>query len=154
MSAKKQIPAAKFRLFLVDDDKHVRRGIRRLVDLEPDLTVCGEAEDAPTALKRILAEKPDLAIVDLELELGDGIDLVGQLHRQCPKVRILVFSLHDDTYDVERAVRAGAHGYLTKDEGTEKLIEAIRRLRVSSFYFSEKMTARMGEALAALRSAR
>jgi len=119
---------SKVRVFLVDDHPIVRRGFQLLLSVEPDLMVCGEADSGPAALSKILALKPDVAIVDLSLKTSSGLDLIRQLHAQCPKVKMLVFTMRGEAIFAERALRAGAHGYITKDEGTEKAVEAIRLL--------------------------
>jgi len=119
---------SKVRVFLVDDHPIVRRGFQLLLSVEPDLTVCGEADSGRAALPKILTLKPDVAIVDLSLKSTSGLDLIRQLHAQCPKLKMLVFTMRGEPIFAERALRAGAHGYITKDEGTEKAVEAIRLL--------------------------
>ena len=119
---------AKTRVFLVDDHPIVRRGFQMLIGLEPDLAVCGEAESAPAALQKILALKPDVAIVDLSLQSSSGLELIKQLHKQVPRLKILAFTMWSQGFYAERALRAGANGYISKDEGTEKAIEGIRLL--------------------------
>jgi DNA-binding NarL/FixJ family response regulator len=119
---------SKIRVFLVDDHPIVRRGFQLLLSLEPDMMVCGEAESGPEALQRIMALKPDAAIVDLSLKSSSGLDLIKQLHAQCPKLKMLVFTMRAENIYAERALRAGAHGYITKEDGTEKAVEGIRLL--------------------------
>jgi DNA-binding NarL/FixJ family response regulator len=143
MTASKPIGAPKVRIFLVDDHPIVRRGFQLMINLERDLQVCGEADSGPTALERIAALQPDVAIVDLTLKSSSGLDLIKQLRVQHPKLKILVFSMHDETFYAERVLRSGAHGYLTKEEGTEKAIEAVRWILQGKKYFSQNVTAKI-----------
>ena len=133
----------KYRVFLVDDHPIVRRGFQLLISLENDLMVCGEADSGPAGLEKILQTRPDVAIVDLTLKTSSGLELIKQLHIHCPKLKVLVFSMRDEGVYAERALRAGAHGYITKEEGTEKAIEAIRVLMAGRRFLSERMSARM-----------
>ena len=126
------------RVFLVDDHPFVRRGLTVLVDFEPDLEVCGEAEDMIQALAGIRDLRPDIAIVDLSLKNGSGLDLISQLRDECPRVRILVVSMHDQAHWIARALRAGAQGYLTKDESPDELINALRETLRGKRYLSAR----------------
>jgi DNA-binding NarL/FixJ family response regulator len=128
MNMKKATNSRKARIIIVDDHPIVRRGFQLLVGLEPDLTICGEADNAPAALEQVLKLQPDLAVVDLALKNSSGLELVKELRTQCPQVKVLVFTMHDEPLYAERVLKAGAHGYVTKEEGTEKAIEAIRNL--------------------------
>jgi DNA-binding NarL/FixJ family response regulator len=141
----KQKPAAKakVRVFLVDDHPIVRRGFQLLIGLEKDLAVCGETDSGPAALEKILVLKPEVAIVDLTLKTSSGLELIKQLHIHCPKLKILVFSMRDEGVYAERALHAGAHGYITKEEGTEKAIEAIRVIMTGRRFLSERVSAKM-----------
>jgi DNA-binding NarL/FixJ family response regulator len=132
----------------VDDHPIVRRGFQLLISLERDMMVCGEADNERTALDKIPTVKPDLAIVDLRLRAGTGLELIKQLHDQCPKLKILVFSMRDEVIYAERALRSGAHGYITKEEGPEQAIAAIRLLMLGKPYLSERIAARMLETMA------
>ena len=118
-----------------------------LLGLERDLTVCGEADSGPVALQKILALKPDVAIIDLSLKSSNGLELIKQLRPQCPELKILVFSMRAEGLYAERALRAGANGYITKEEGTEKAIESVRLLMQGktclSQHLAEAMMARM-----------
>jgi DNA-binding NarL/FixJ family response regulator len=129
-------------LFLVDDELVVRRGLRMLFSAEPDLEVCGEAGTEHDALEGILALKPDLAVVDLSLKEGEGMALIKQLHHVCPALKILVFSMHNQTHYAATAFAAGAHGYVLKEEGAEKVIEAIAMVRRGGRYLSEQIAAK------------
>ena len=129
---------SKVRVFLVDDHPIVRRGFQLLLGMEPDLMVCGEADSGPAALQKILALKPDVAIVDLSLKASSGLELIKQLRAQALKLKLLVFTMRDEGIYAERALRAGADGYITKEEGTEKAIEAIRVLMQGKRYLSDE----------------
>jgi DNA-binding NarL/FixJ family response regulator len=126
------------RVFLVDDHPFVRRGLTVLVNFEPDLEVCGEAADVIPALAGIRDLRPDIAIVDLTLKHGSGLDLISQLRDECPRVRILVVSMHDQAQWIVRALRAGAHGYVTKDESPGQLINALRETLQGKRYLSTR----------------
>jgi DNA-binding NarL/FixJ family response regulator len=129
------------RILLVDDHPIVRERLAELIHLEPDLVVCGEAEDANAAVKAAPSLRPDLAIVDITLKDTYGIELVKHLKGILPKLPVLVLSMHDESLYGERALRAGASGYLTKQEATKKVIEAIRRVLAGEIYASEKLSA-------------
>ena len=133
----------KNRILLVDDHPIVRRGLQLLISLEPDLVVCGEAESAPIAVERVMALKPDLVVVDLALKGGSGLELIKQLRSQHARLKILVFSMRDEGIYAERALRAGANGYITKEEGAEKALEAIRLILQGRHYVSENISAKM-----------
>jgi DNA-binding NarL/FixJ family response regulator len=143
----KRTAASKFRVFLVDDHPIVRRWFQLLLGLEPDLMVCGEADSGPGALQKILTLKPDVAIVDLSLKGSSGLELIKQLRAQALKLKVLVFTMRDEGLYAERALRAGADGYITKEEGTEKAIQAIRLLLQGKRYLSDKMAGRMMDSL-------
>ena len=138
----------KTRIFLVDDHPIVRRGLQLLISLERDLMVCGEAESAPVAVEKVLALKPDLVVVDLALKAGSGLELIKQLRSQHSKLKLLVFSMRDEGIYAERALRAGANGYITKEEGTEKAQEAIRVILQGKNYVSPAISAKMVERIA------
>jgi len=129
----------KTRVFLVDDEPIVRRGLRALFDLEPNLTICGAAGTEHDALEGILGLQPDLAVVDLSLKRGDGLGLIEQLHRHCPGLKILVFSLHDQVHLATAAFAAGAHGYLIKEEGAERVLEAIQSVMSGAGFLSPQI---------------
>jgi DNA-binding NarL/FixJ family response regulator len=147
MPPKRTVARSKFRVFLVDDHPIVRRGFQLLLSLEPDLMVCGEADNGPAALQKILALKPDVAIVDLSLKGSNGLELIKQLRAQSLKLKLLVFSMRDEGIYAERALRAGADGYITKEEGTEKAIQAIRLLMQGKRYLSDKVAEKMMDTL-------
>jgi DNA-binding NarL/FixJ family response regulator len=132
------------KIFLVDDHPLVREWLTNLINQQPDLVVCGESENAPQALQAIAASKPDVAIVDISLKDSSGIELIKDLKESQPGVAVLVLSMHDEAHYAERALRAGAKGYVMKRDTTKKVIEGIRRVLEGKLYISEKV----GEMLA------
>jgi DNA-binding NarL/FixJ family response regulator len=142
---------AKTRVFLVDDHPIVRRGFQLLIGMEQDIEVCGEADNGPQALEKMLKDTPDVAVVDLSLKSSTGLDLIKQLRSVCPKVKILVYSMRDESIYAERALRAGASGYITKEEGAEKAIEGIRLLMAGKPCLSDRLTARFIERMSGYR---
>ncbi len=133
------------RVFIVDDHPLVRESLASLVQRQPDLTVCGEADSPAAALAGIAAAQPDVAIVDLSLGGRSGLDLIRDLKASHPRVAVLVLSMHDEELFAERALRAGARGYIMKREVTRNVIAAIRRIREGGIVVSE----RVAESLAA-----
>jgi DNA-binding NarL/FixJ family response regulator len=136
---------AKARIFLVDDHPLVREWLANLIEKNSDLTVCGEAEDAPTALKAIAELKPDLAIIDLSLGSSSGIDFIRSIRSSFPNVAMIVLSMHDERVYAERAIRAGARGYVMKRETTKKIIAAINQVRSGKLGVSEEVAALFAE---------
>jgi DNA-binding NarL/FixJ family response regulator len=138
-------PAAhsKVRVFLVDDHPIVRRGFQLLLSMEADLAVCGQADNGPEALEQILELKPDVAIVDLSLKSGSGLELIKQIRAHGLKVKILVFTMRSESIYPDHALRAGANGYITKDDGTEKAIGGIRLLMQGKPCLSESLAEAM-----------
>ncbi len=143
MARKAQHHTARTRLFLVDDEPAVRRGLQVLLDHEPDFEVCGAAESIGDALKQILLCEPDIAVVDLRLRRGNGLTLIRRLRQSCPRVKVLVFSMHDELSTAEAAFRAGADGFVAKYEGSEKLFEAIACLMAGKSYVTPSLAARI-----------
>ena len=132
------------RVFLVDDHPLVREWLTSLINQQRDLVVCGEAEDAPQALRAIEALKPDVVIADITLASGSGIELVKDIKRSVPSVAIVVLSMHDETLYAERALRAGARGYVMKRETTKKIITAIRNVLEGKLYVTDEFKASIG----------
>jgi DNA-binding NarL/FixJ family response regulator len=129
----------KARILIVDDHVIVRQGIAQLVNREPDLDVCEEAGDADSAIA-VLREQPvDLAIVDISLPGTSGIELVKLMRDAHPNLPVLVMSMHDEALYSDRAFRAGAKGYVMKQEATEKLLAAIRKILNGGVYVSDRM---------------
>lgn len=130
-------------VFVVDDHPVVRWGYISLINLEPDLEVCGEADTAFDALDKIPEARPDLAIVDISLEGMNGIELTKQLQVLHPDLPVLIVSMHDEVLYGDRALRAGARGYIMKREVRTKIIDAIRRLLNGGTYLSDQMSTRL-----------
>jgi DNA-binding NarL/FixJ family response regulator len=143
------------RILIVDDHPMVRDQLRAVVESEADLKVCGEAEDGHQVLSLIGSANPDLVIVDLTLKgsLG-GLDLIKELQRQYPRLFVLVVTMHDESLYAERAIHAGARGYITKQEATTKILQAIRQVLAGQIYLSEKMAAKVLTKLAAGKNTR
>jgi DNA-binding NarL/FixJ family response regulator len=131
------------RILLVDDHAVVRYGIAQLINRQPDMVVCGEQEDAANALTAIDKLKPDLVIADISLKDSSGLELMRNIKAQFTKMPVLVVSAHDETVYAEVAFRAGALGYLMKQEALEKIIAAIRRVLNGNIYVSEALGAKM-----------
>jgi DNA-binding NarL/FixJ family response regulator len=135
------------RVFVVDDHPLVREWLVNLIKRRANLEVCGQAEDAATALASIASTLPHVVIVDLSLKGGSGLDLIKDLRVQHPAVRILVLTMHEDASYAERAFRAGARGYVMKREATGRIIEAIYQVLRGEIYASEKLLARLAESI-------
>ena len=131
----------KSRIYIVDDHTMFREGLRQLIDREPDLSVCGDAAGADEALRNIDESKPDLAIVDLSLSGSTGIDLIKTLKNRHPDMPVLVVSMHEESLYAERALHAGATGYVMKQEPAKTVKVAIRKVLAGDMHLSEKMTA-------------
>jgi len=131
------------RILLVDDHAVVRFGIAQLINRQTDLVVCGEQEDARKALDAIIKLRPDLVIADLSLKDSSGLELIRNIKAQFPGLPILVVSIHDESVYAEIAFRAGALGYLMKQEALEKIITALRRVLAGSVYVSDTLAAKM-----------
>jgi DNA-binding NarL/FixJ family response regulator len=129
----------KRRIIIVDDHPIVRQGFAQLINAEDDLLVCGEAEDAPTALGIIAKEKPDLVLLDISLKESNGIELIKDLEKRQPGIPILVISLHDETVYAERVLHAGARGFIMKIADTGHIMKAIRQVLSGQIYVSGKM---------------
>ena len=136
------------RILIVDDHPLVRLSLREFIRREKDLEVCGEAEDREQALAAAEATKPHLAIIDLTLKSSNGMELIKDLRDRYPDVQILVLSMHDETIHAERAIRAGARGYITKQEATTKVMVAIRQILNGEIYWSERAAARVASKIA------
>ena len=135
----------KVKVFLVDDHPLVREWLTNLIHQQPDLVVCGESEDAPHALQEISAARPDVAIVDISLKQGSGIELIKNIKRLQPGIVIIVLSMHDERLYAERALRAGARGYIMKSETAKKVITVIRQVLAGKIYMSESLAAVFAE---------
>jgi DNA-binding NarL/FixJ family response regulator len=135
----------KTKVFLVDDHPLVREWLANLINQQTDLQVCGEADSAPKALQMIGAVKPEIAIVDISMAGGSGIELIKNIKAGHPQVLMIVLSMHEETLYAERALRAGARGYIMKREATKRVLEAIRSVLGGKLYLSDKMAMVMAE---------
>jgi DNA-binding NarL/FixJ family response regulator len=140
--------ARKSRVFVVDDHPLVRDGLSTLINRESDLEVCGVAEDAASALPAIAASRPHLALIDISLKNTSGLELIKDLKIQQPSMAIIVVSMHDEMLYAERALRAGARGYVMKRETTGNVLTAIRRVLEGGVYLSEKVVTRIAGVVA------
>lgn len=129
----------KYRVFLVDDHPIVRQGLTLLINQEPDLTVCGVAEEAESVPAAIASLAPDILVLDISLRGPDGIDLLKTIRATDGHIPILMLSMHDETIYAERALRAGANGYIMKQEATERVLVAIRRILNHEVYVSDRI---------------
>lgn len=140
------------RILIVDDHPMMRQGLAQLIALEADLAVCGEAENAGAALDAIGAQKPDLVLVDISLPGKNGLELIKDFQAVQPELPVLVISMHDESLYAERVLRAGGRGYIMKQEGGKKLMQAIRQVLDGKIYVSEKMSAEILEMFSGRRS--
>jgi DNA-binding NarL/FixJ family response regulator len=131
------------RVLIVDDHPAVREALALRIGRQADLQVCGEAADMGEALRLLAETQPDVAVVDISLKTGNGIDLIKRIKDRNDHVRILVWSMHSESLYAERALRAGALGYVNKDQATDRIVEAIRRVLAGKVYLSETMAERM-----------
>src|SRR5450432_1962934 len=123
------------RILVVDDHPLVRESLKIIIQREADLSVCGEAEDREQALELAATTEPHLVLVDLTLKNSHGLELVKDLGNRWPKIKILVLSMQDEALYAERVIRAGARGYITKQESPEKILLAIRRILAGEIYW-------------------
>jgi DNA-binding NarL/FixJ family response regulator len=130
-------------VFIVDDHPLLRQGLALLINQQHDLEVCGEAEEAQTAMQAISPKKPDILIVDISLNGPDGLDLLKNIRASYPDLPVLILSMHDEAIYAERALRARANGYIMKHEATEKVLVAIRRILNGEVYLSDRMANKM-----------
>ena len=135
--------AAKFRVLLVDDHPITRQGVSALINQERNLEVAGEADTAPRAIELVTKLMPDIAIIDISLNSTSGIEMIKNNRVPAPKLPILVMSMHDEGLFAERALRAGAQGYIMKQEASEKILTAIHRVLAGEIYLSEVMKEKM-----------
>lgn len=125
---------------IIDDHPVVREGLSMRISLEPDLVVCGEADDVESGLELIRSTAPQLAIVDISLKTGNGLDLIKRAHEENEFVLFLVWSMHDEEAYADRALRAGARGYINKQAATDQIVHAIRDVLNDKISLSEKMS--------------
>ncbi len=141
------LSAPKRRVLIVDDHPLMRQGLAQLVNQQPDLTVCGEAEDVPEALQKTTDLKPDVVIVDLSLKGSDGIELIRNLHSRNAQLPLLVLSMHDEALYAERALKAGARGYIMKQEATNQVLSGLRRVLSGEIHVSHRVSSKIVQSL-------
>lgn len=148
MKAKKKKPAAPARkqLLIVDDHPLMRDGLAALVTAQPDLAVCGQAADARAAMQAIEALRPDLVLMDISLPGKSGLEAIKDIQALAPGLAVLVLSMHDESLYAERVLRAGARGYVMKQEGGKRIMDGIRAVLEGKVFVSEKMSARIMDA--------
>lgn len=124
------------RILIADDHEIVRKGVRDVIEGHPSWRVCAEASDGQQALDLAMKEKPDIAILDVSLPILNGVALTRRLQKECPKVRVLLFTMHDDDETVSSGLAAGARGYVLKSDSESHLEAAISALHANRLYFS------------------
>ncbi|MDE2181919.1 MAG: response regulator transcription factor [Alphaproteobacteria bacterium] len=127
------------RIYLIDDHPLVREGLTNLINQQPNLHVCGESEDGARALRDIAEHEPDVAIVDISLKSGSGLELIKTLKARHPRVAVIALSMHDEKLYAERTIRAGARGYVMKRESTKRIVGAIHQVMAGKLAISEQM---------------
>lgn len=142
-SSPSKSPSTKSRVLIVDDHELLREGLRLLIDREPDLEVCGDAADEPAGIRKVSQLSPEIVIVDLSLSSGSGLELIKWIHKNSPDTKIIVSSMHDESLYGERVLRAGANGYVNKQDPARTILRAIREVRNGKLYFSDELTQRM-----------
>ncbi|MBN2298553.1 MAG: response regulator transcription factor [Deltaproteobacteria bacterium] len=142
---------ARIRIIIVEDHEIFRLGIRELINHEPDLTVCGEADDVNTARDLIKKLNPDMAIIDITLKKSNGFELIKEIETFHRNIKVLVLSMHDELLYAERSLQAGAQGYIMKQETSRSIVKAIRRILDGNVYVSENI---MGNLLNRVRTGR
>jgi DNA-binding NarL/FixJ family response regulator len=142
-NAEKETDTRKRTVFIVDDHPLLRQGLALLINRENDLTVCGEAEEAQAAMRAISQYQPDILIVDISLNGPDGLDLLKNIRNSYPSLPVLILSMHDEATYAERALRARANGYIMKQEATEKVLVAVRRILNGEVYLSDRIANKM-----------
>jgi DNA-binding NarL/FixJ family response regulator len=138
MKTRKTAGSRKRRVLLVDDHPVVREGLAQRINRERDLAVCGEAQSAGEALRAVASHQPDVVVLDLSLPKGHGLELIKDLKNLHPDLPLLVFTMHDENLFAERALRAGARGYVMKQEPPERLLAAVRTVLNGEYFLSDK----------------
>lgn len=137
--------AHKTGVFVVDDHPLVRDSLAMLINQQEDMRVCGEAEDMASALRGLVQAAPDIAIVDLSLKEGSGLELIKHLKARAPAVQVVVLSMHDEKLYAERCIRAGARGYVMKRESSKRIVAAIREVRGGRLFLSQQAASLFAE---------
>ena len=138
----------KIRIMIVDDHPLIREGLRSLITKQPDMEIIGESDDEDTALRLVRQERPDVMIIDISLKQGTGIELIKQVHAMDKRIKMIVSSMHDERLFAERALKAGALGYLNKQESSRRVLEAIRCVMEGEVYLSDQMSQHLLASLA------
>jgi DNA-binding NarL/FixJ family response regulator len=136
-------PSGRVRVMLVDDHPLMRQGMKTLIEQHKRFEVCGEADNAPRALELVAKLQPDLAVVDISLQSTNGIELTKGLRGLCPTMQVLIISMHDENVYAERALRAGAMGYVMKHEAGDKIIAAMEQILEGEVHLSDRVKSRM-----------
>jgi DNA-binding NarL/FixJ family response regulator len=152
MSTRKQAKVLQKRVFILDDHPMMREGLAQIINNEPDLNVCGEAGTGREGVELVGRLKPDLLLADISLPDKNGLEVIKDLQAQLPGMSVLVISMHDESLYAERVLRAGARGYIMKQEGGRKLMEAIRRVLNGQIYVSDKISAGILESFSGRRT--
>jgi DNA-binding NarL/FixJ family response regulator len=145
MKTAKTAAPARSKILIVDDHPMMREGLAQLIAHQADMTVCGEAGDAKDALEKVRLLKPNLVLADITLPGRNGLELIKDIQALEPGVAVLVISMHDEAFYAERVLRAGGRGYVMKQEGGKKIMEAIRQVSAGNIFVSEKMSAKILE---------
>jgi DNA-binding NarL/FixJ family response regulator len=130
-------------VLIVDDHPLLRQGLALLINQQQDMQVCGESEEAQTAMQAIARQRPDIVILDISLNGPDGLELLKSIRANDPDLPVLILSMHDEAIYAERALRARANGYIMKQEATEKVLVAVRRILNGEIYLSDRMSSKM-----------
>ena len=141
MANSNSLPRAK--VLIVDDHPAVREALAIRISKLPDLEVCGEAADQVRALQLVAEQQPDIAVIDISLKQGNGLELIKRIKSAGAAVRMLVWSMHGESLYAERALRAGAMGYITKEQAMSQMIQAIRQVVSGKVYLSPLMTEKL-----------
>lgn len=141
-------------ILIVDDHPMMRDGLAALITAQPDLAVCGQAADARAAMQAVEARRPDLVLLDISLPGKSGLEAIKDMQALAPGLAILVLSMHDETLYAERVLRAGARGYVMKQEGGQRIMDALRAVLAGQVAVSEKMSARIMDAFTGHRTQR
>ena len=145
MNPRKKTAQAQTRILIVDDHPMMREGLAQLIGQQPDMAVCGEAGEAGDALEKVRLLKPSLVLADITLPGRNGLELIKDIQALEAGVLVLVISMHDESFYTERVLRAGGRGYVMKQEGGKKILEAIRQVAAGQIFVSDKMSARILE---------
>src|SRR5215471_18567819 len=149
----KKTGTVKKRILIVDDHPMMREGLAQLIEHEPDLRAAHQADNAAQALQLLASDLPDLVLLDISLPDKNGLEVIKDMHALYPSLAILVVSMHDETLYAERVLRAGGRGYIMKQEGGKKLMQAIRQVLSGQIYVSEKISSNILEIFSGGRAA-